>query len=582
MPAQEKWRYDRKLTAMMVEDMIFDPILAGKVILNVTLPPHEELRVLWLWSTYFTNDDSGFSTGKSWTLAYICALRQALFKGRVAGMLSKTFAQGQLIFKHLERWANTSSVFRSCFRKEKGDPRITHASTAWVAYFKGEGEVRVLPPNFMQDSERLRSERWHDAYLDEWTTYGNFIALNKTIIGRVTQPNMHQNCRVRQNHIHMCSTPQFKHHPAYQMIQFIQEQIELGNDNYGRFTCDYRSVPVAHDYMIDRKAINHMQRTLPKSMVNAEVHGRWESDSGTFYNSSVIESRRYSVPKMQRTEGEEIFVGAFDTARGGGEQVTEGQGDDFALTVLKVNGFDAPAQHVLTIRKNKVTDIQMSGMIHEINQQFNMSMIGYDPGGGGLFVKDKLKLREQVIKGTKRFVTPILESGDSSGVIGDPILIPIRRSERWISRIHGTMRSESVLVNKIHNEMRTALTTNMIALARAWDGWDGLSSTWDASQKRSFLNETTLSDEEYFKAEMDLAVSQLFLVDVERDENGAPLTDSFDMYKFSSNEKKDSAYSLIYANFIASLYRFRMEHGDLGTPTGKSSVVYASSPIYVR
>lgn len=582
MPPMEKWRYDRKLTAMMVEDMIFDPILAGKVLLNVTLPPHEEIRVLWMWSTYFTNDDSGFSTGKSWTLAYICALRQALFKGRVSGMLSKTFAQGQLIFKNIERWANTNAIFRSCFKKEKGEPKITHASTAWVAYYKGEGETRVLPPNFMQDSERLRSERWHDAYLDEWTTYGNFIALNKTIIGRVTQPNLHQDCNVRQNHIHLCSTPQFKHHPSYQMIKYIQNQIEMGDDNYGRFTCDYRCVPKAHDHMIDRKAINHMQRTLPKSMASAEVHGRWEDDSGTFYNSETIEKRRYSVPMLRRTDQNEVFVGAFDTARGGGEQTDEGQGDDFSMTILKVNGYDAPAQHVLTIRKNKVTDFQMSAMVHELNQRFNLSMIGYDPGGGGLFVKDKLKMREQTIKGEKVFLTPIIETLDASGIEGTRILIPIRRSEGWISRIHGTMRSESVLTNTIHNEMRTALMTNMIALGQPWKGWEEVSSTWDASQKRIYLTNHLLSDDEMFKAEMDLAVSQLFLVDVERDENGAPVLDSFDMYKFLSKEKKDSAYSLIYANFIASIYRFRLENGDLQQHTQKRGVVFASSPIYAR
>lgn len=64
---------------MMVEDFIFDPILAAKVILRIKVPPHEELRIIWMWTTYYTNDDSGFSTGKSFTHAIISALRSILF-----------------------------------------------------------------------------------------------------------------------------------------------------------------------------------------------------------------------------------------------------------------------------------------------------------------------------------------------------------------------------------------------------------------------------------------------------------------------------------------------------------------------
>src|SRR5574338_756429 len=261
MAVQHKWRLDRKITAMMVEDMLFDPILAAKVLLGVQLPPHEELRILKMWSTYYTQDDSGFSTGKSWTFALVAALRSILMPGRVSGIISKTFAQGKLIFANFDRWYDHNPIFRSCVKHVGGKKRLVHGGEAYVAEFRGGSAIRVLPPNFLQDAERLRSERWNDAYLDEWTTYGNYQALNSTIIGRVTNVNYYKTCPVRQNHIHLASTPNFHHHPAYKIVKRVDRQIARGNKNYGRFTCNWRHVPSTDkwDFLISENIIFHMQ-----------------------------------------------------------------------------------------------------------------------------------------------------------------------------------------------------------------------------------------------------------------------------------------------------------------------------------
>jgi hypothetical protein len=164
--ANNGWKYDNRVTAMMVEDMLFNPILGAKVILGLEVPPHMELRLLTMWTKHFTNDDSGFSTGKSFTAAVVAALRSVLIPGRISGVLSGTFRQGQLIFQNFDRWHESSKIFRSCVKYNQGKPKLIHGSALWQAFFRGGSEVRVLPPNFVQDSERLRSERWHDGYMD--------------------------------------------------------------------------------------------------------------------------------------------------------------------------------------------------------------------------------------------------------------------------------------------------------------------------------------------------------------------------------------------------------------------------------
>lgn len=562
MAKQNRWKLDRKLTAMMVEDMQFNPILAAKVLLRLKVPPHEELRILWMWTHYYTNDDSGFSTGKSFTHAVISALRSILFPPRVSGVLSKTYAQGKLIFDNLDRWYESNPIFRYCIKHQGGKPRIVHGSSAHVCYFRGGSEIRVLPPNFMQDAERLRSERWHDGYFDEWTTFGNFEAFNKTIVGRVTKENLYSDCHVRQNHIHLSSTPNFTHHPSYSMIRRIQRIISQGDIDHGRFTCNYRHVPDTEEWrwLINRKVIFTMQTSLPPGVVKSEIDGIWQQDSMSYYSAYRIREVRFEVPVVdRRVNDDDIFVGGFDVARG--SQKT-GSGDDFSLSVYRISSSVSGPCHCFTIRYHGITSQQMAGIIQKYHKKFRFSALVYDPGGGGLFVRDELKKDSAVIDGEPTDVTPIVEIGDPSGTLGDVILIPFRRASYYIKIMWSTMQSDSVLVNRLHREMKSAIEARKIILAPEWENWEQEGSHWDVDSKREWLNRNAgLSEKERIRAEMDLAVNQLVLVDVERDENGIAKLDTFGMYKFKSKHKKDSAYGLIYGYMAYLIWKFILEEG---------------------
>ena len=564
MAVQEKWRLDRKLTAMMIDDMLFDPILAHKVLLGIEVPPHQELRIMMMWTHSFTVDDSGFSTGKSFTSASISALRSMLMRDRVSGILSKTFAQGKLIFDYYDRWANNNPIFRNSIRMRRGQIQLIHGSDAHVAHFRGGSQIRVLPPDFMKDSERLRSERWHDGYFDEWVTFGNMVAFNKTVMGRVTNVNDYTDCPVRQNHIHLHSTPNFTHHPAYGLVKRIQKHIKRGSSDYARFTSNYRHIPDTPRFrrLVNRKTIFHMQTTLPKGMVAAEVDGLWQKDSGTFYDLAAMTNARAPVPVMltKRAKENDRYVAAVDIAPGGVDQKS-GKSDDFSLSAIRVPPVDI-AHQCTTVRYNGITDKQMSGIIHKYHRNFGFSLIGYDPGGGGLFIRDRLRESEQIIDGKVEKCTPIIEANDNSGMVGQRILVPIKRGDKYIDRMWGKMQSDSVLVNRIHREFQGAVDNGNLILAPQWEGWTGNESNWDADAKRNWLNERpTLTEQDRIMAEMDLSVSQLMLVDTFRDDNGQPILDKHGMYKFGSKSKKDSAYSLIYANTMRLLLMNMLELG---------------------
>jgi len=583
MARQHRWKLDNKLTAGMVEDMMFDPILAAKVLLGIKVPPHEELRILWMWCTYFTIDDSGFSTGKSFTFAVVSALRSILFSHRISGIISKTFSQGKLIFQNYDRWISTSKIFRSCVKHGGGKPRLVHGTDAWKAEFTSESEVRVLPPDFARDAERIRGERWSDGYFDEWTVFNNLAALNKILIGRCSKPNDFSDCPVRQNHIHLSSTPTFTYHPTYQIVKKTAHQIAQGNKNYGRFSCNYRHIPDDREwrFIIDRKTIFHMQTVLPPGIVKTEIDGVWQQDSGAFYSSFEIQQCRFNsfIPTIRRERESDVYIAGMDVARGGSQKGSQ-RGDDFSLSVLLLRGDDIPV-HCLTVRFNNVTSRQMSGVVHKWHMLFGFKILVYDPGGGGLFVADDLRKEIQLIDGQEVRCMPIDDMKGGSMGLASHILVPFKRAQFYIEKMEGKMQSDSVLVNKMHVGMQTAISKKEILLGGKWKTWDELGvEEWDCDTKREHLNNASgLSDLEKVLAEMDLAISQLMMVDTDRDEDKCPVLDTYGMYKFGSKEKKDSAYSLCYGHYGVKLYRWKQQSDYEDNLSRGELTVFSSAPI---
>lgn len=576
--AKEGWRYDNKVTATMVEDMLFDPILAAKVLLDIQIPPHQELRLLHQWCTFLTIDDSGFSTGKTFTNAILMALRSVLIPNHISGVLAGTFRQGRLMFQYIERWSHTSKIFRSCLRQHRGGPHLVHQNDIWQAFYRGGSENRVLPPNFAQDSERLRSERWHCGYFDEWTKFGSLSAITKTLFGRVTALNTYGDCPVRGNHIHLSSTPGFMHEPCYSLIDDIDKRIERGNPDYARFTCNYRHVPKTPKWrsFVDRRTIYLMQTTNPKGIVASEIDGIWQKDSQSFYESFLLEEARVSENNyaflVERLHEQDIYVLAYDTARGNNDN-QRAEGDDFAAAVYRIpGGITEQAYCCCLVRKNNITAANMAGIIHDLHARFHLAMIVYDPGGGGLFVRDELMKLEQVIKGKVTTVQPILDWIDTSGLMGYNLGVPFRRKHFAIQQLWGTMASDSVLINQAHEKFRGAVEQLRLRLPPEWKKWNDLDINLNIDDMRNYLGKMTGATElDRIKAELDLAVRQLIYIDVVRDKEGKPITDSFGMFKFKSKKKKDSAYAMIYGYVAVLAYDQLVKKGNAGVNRGGSS-----------
>lgn len=283
------------LSAMMIDDCLHDPVLAAKIILGYTVPPHQELRLFGMWKHTFFMDSSGFGTGKTMNLALVAALRAVLMEERVGGIISRSFGQEKIIFQYFDRWSDTNPLFRSQIRKNtRADLGISHAGDSLEAVFANGSRIRCVPPNFLQNSARIASEDWTDVYCDEWVRYVNLDSL-PVIIGRARKPI--PSCYdgadpVFDHHVSFCGTADFTFNPAYKEWQKFDEFVRNGNTSYDLQSWNYTHYPKRYEKLLAMNIIKHMTSTMSKDKVEREVYGHWVSDSAGFYSAFDISQAR--------------------------------------------------------------------------------------------------------------------------------------------------------------------------------------------------------------------------------------------------------------------------------------------------
>ena len=280
---------------------------------------------------------------------------------------------------------------------------------------------------------------------------------------------------------------------------------------------------------------------------------------------------------------EEIFIAGFDYARGGTDLSNANKGDDFSIATIRMRGDEAQFCH--SFRHTGIRAEQASCIIHEQNMKFHYWMIVGDPGGGGLFVRDELRKPLQD-DGARRFpVRPIITKDDLQiAGIGDPILCLFKRGDPYIDELGLSFPSDAGIVNKAHEIMKTDLEKLNLKAPKPWPGWGKLGASFDnPDAMRRWLNRQQLSPMDKVRAEIDLTMMQLITVDRETDKEGHPTLDAKGFYSFKSKRKKDAAYSLVYCNFGAWMYRqFKAKEQKHESDKEKRQFIYAVDDINVR
>lgn len=291
------------LTAMMVDDCLHDPVLGAKIILGYTVPPHMELRLWGMWTHKFFADSSGYGTAKSLCIAIVAALRACLMQDRVAGIISRTANQGQLIYGYLDKWAENCKIFRNQIRPlNANEIDSLHAQTAWEMTFKNQSKIRTVPPDFARDAARVASEDWNDGYFDEWTKYPSYEAFFKNVWTRVRRPinsKYDHNNPIFDRHFYLCGTARYQWHPCYSRISSFQDEIRNGSDKHELQSWNYTHIPKKYHHLIEMDGIRELEKSLPRDLAEQEIMGRWVKDSMGYYSfRDISEARSKECPTL--------------------------------------------------------------------------------------------------------------------------------------------------------------------------------------------------------------------------------------------------------------------------------------------
>lgn len=307
---------DTKLTAMMVDDFLHDPVLAAKVILGIHCPPHMEVALWSMWTKKFVIDHSGFGTGKTLRIAIVALLRAMLMRNRTELFISRSFAQAtHQMHQPIRDWTRTRPIVRSQMKlSSTGRAPGVYSNDTWETPFANGSIIRTVPPSFGSSGERVAGEDCTDGYFDEVTKYGDYIAFARQMLTRVRKPvdpaygdathvrPLHDD-PIFGRHFFMAGTAKYTWHPMYSKVEAYREQVKGGSTQHDVITFESNDIvrffgthPEYAEFT-DLKAIKDLEVSLPRAEAEQEVRGRWTKDSAGWYShADVMAARRECVP----------------------------------------------------------------------------------------------------------------------------------------------------------------------------------------------------------------------------------------------------------------------------------------------
>jgi hypothetical protein len=566
---------DERLTAVMVDDFINDPVLAVRCIFGKLLPPltpFQEARIWAMWTRTYMIDSSGYGTGKSMCIALVSLLRAMLIPERTIGILNKTVAQAKLVFTdYVDKWAKRSRFLRTQIAPgPRGGLAITHGAEALEVRFKNGSMLRAMTANPNADFQNLKTQSWSDGCFDEWTSYAFGEAFDKWVIGRVRKPvpqgydPLHPAYR---QHIYFSGTPQDTDHPCFNRVEEYRRGMAERPRDFSVMSWNHKHIPDTPDYYSYTVALSasllDMARRLAPDEQERELLGRWTTAGAEWYTLSAIRKCAANpAPILLEREPNNdwnYFFGV-DVARGGlhiplPDQKDTTGGDDAAIAVWRVPvNLQGPDQHVYQWRIHGIESRQMAAVIHRLNAVFNPTWIVMDMQGGGLEIRDILRDPEQY-DGKDRFrVRPIATQDDpSAGRDAERKLVFFSRGDEHWNQAGVVTTLESDLNNRMHQDFRAAIVKGEVMFM---EEWASMPSGIGPRELRNMLNAAGgMAKDEKVRAETTLALRQLCTVKREVTKQGMLKLDVHGQPNYGSRNKKDSAYAMAYGFMGCWLWR---------------------------
>jgi hypothetical protein len=569
----------------VLDDLMLDPVFAAEALMGLKLDTFQQAALKLDWYFPMTIDSSGTGTGKTLRMFALACLRAILCCNAThtqwVGCYFPTWGQvgKQEFWQYFYKFLKTApSIFRDQFAVHRRKIHEEKGAACWTMYFQNGSKIEMPAPNFMKDAETQAGRSFNTLLVDEWLKCTG-SGIDSQLIERARRPAWNAEHPFWCNHIHLKGHAQTPGHKGYQRYQAYRKAAKDGDPSYMVYSFCYQDFSENFKHVVNWKIVRNQKVSLSKDEFSRQLLGLWARGGATYYPEAVIArgARMELLPCADRRDWakDDIAVMGVDVAPG--QTVTA---DYAAITIWRlrrvplhelkrmadVNGprFVKIGRQVFEIRVayswkgHNMGATEMSGLIHALNMRFHCAKIVMDPGGGGLYVKSELIKKEQVIPGKGRVtVVPIctMHEGITSDKLPILAMFKMEGEFEYLDMVKDAKGVDGFLAafhfryaqrwNRAEINFPTPLSRrNNREVQREWNGEQ--------------LRIQKCIDEQF---------AQLPKVRQLTNEEGQPLISRNGCSLFGSKDKKDLAYSGLYALAAAELVFQEIETGSFGGDT---------------
>ncbi len=371
------------------------PEIAAFDLLRVELSPIQKVVLRSMWFRDYVIAIMCRGSGKTFINAVFACLKAMLYPGHRVGLLAPTFRQSKFVFDECSRIYQRSPIMRdACERKP------THQSDNCYIKFKATGTknpsmIQAIP---LGDGTKIRGSRFYTILCDEFPHIPEdiFNMVIRPMAATVAEPmeNVRKLARQKEmlskglitqeeidkdtvtNQIIITSSGYFTFNHMYKLYCAYKEEMEKGNEKYAVYRVPFTLLP---DGFLDQQAIEAAQREMSSLEFRMEYEAAFIPDTDAFYKASLLEAcSNTGFSTRVAGEYEKSYCLGIDPAR---------SEDSFAICVAELG---VPSKIVHAVEIQKMPFPQMSELIEDLCDAFNVQSIYMDAGGGGLAIKDIL------------------------------------------------------------------------------------------------------------------------------------------------------------------------------------------------
>jgi hypothetical protein len=567
--------YD-ELTRDLVLECLRDPVLAARVLMNIELPPHQQIMLREHWVSPFPMDQSGWGVGKTMIAILAQHLKCMLIPFWTVIGLSLTFYQGKIAFACVENWQKHDPFSRSQMLKP------SHLQGVHTQPYINGSEIKTLAAGFKVEATSIEGHRANAVLVDEFTSLGLHIRLMPKVESRATKPLMARESEAIKNDPYLRSVlsnqiiyighaeRKTSHPHREKVVPHLSHWLEKNADCENSYmSFNYRDIPRTEQFRFLWEPIiqvveKAMREMLP-GLFNAEWLGIPCDEGGGLYNATIVNDRRLaSCLAMYEYFGEEPLVLGVDVAPGAGPS-------NFTQVLGKIlpnyNSEVIFAKRYIQKEYNLSSDDMAYAIQLTIEKFPGIRLVVIDYGGSGKEVMESLGKRELITRdgNITRFEPLFLMENKTMQAIehGKYIIVKYSRSDEIIKEVfqrniqdYGVLASDDALLNKAHNLTLANLANAKMTLPVSAADLIllGDSRLKEKKNERAIDSENRLKVQEVY-IEIDEMVEQLTNIKAKTDKAGNLDTTTSGNIKYQGQGEKCSAYAYVYMNLGIKIWR---------------------------